>query len=96
MTSRAGRSCLAQFGPIVAGIYTFKLVDQANEMETLKCLAKLALEVKQLLDESGIDDDLETELLEFAQLKRDGNDIDTGQYRSGTQVLLEKVSKQLA
>jgi len=52
---------------------THELIDGETDRLKLAGLSSLAVEVKQVLDSSGISDDLGTELLEFAQMKRDGH-----------------------
>jgi len=48
------------------------LVADATSKEELEALAELALGAKQVLDYSSLHTDLGQDLLEFAQLKRDG------------------------
>lgn len=75
---------------------TYRLVDQADDSATLTRLAKVALEVKQLLDDANIEEDLGTDLLEFAQLKRDGNEVGTNKFRDSARELLESARVKVA
>jgi hypothetical protein len=60
---------------------TRDLVAEATSHEELEALADLALGAKKVLDLSGLQLDIGQDLLEFAQLKRDGEKEQAGRFR---------------